>query len=341
MDHSPPFAPWAEDRLTRSAPARAQFKAARAQMAALWGRALEVGCLGHHPLPGAVAGSGQFLALEGGALLLSTLDLGAGRISWRFAPRSEACGATALLMIRAIRGAELGFEGPHASGFLDRDDTEPGDDTEAGEGPDGGSGVILPAGQIALVPMRAGVALHLPAGGRCDIGILTRAPAAMTGPAILGGSLASAHHLAFVAGYMLRAAPHPPGRSTELGRMLVQTLEHVAADLALRRADEGESFFERFKFLVAANIGRADLALEDIARGMSVSPRQLQRLLKARGTSFRSHLQNSRLTMAHELLANGEGRIRVADLAYRCGFNDPNYFSRAYARHWKVPPSRS
>ncbi|MFT4149147.1 MAG: helix-turn-helix transcriptional regulator [Paracoccaceae bacterium] len=302
-------APWADDRLTQAGFARARFKDARKRMAALWGHVLEVSETGHHP----AAAEGQLLALEIGDLLLSTLDLGTGAIGWRFAARG---GGTPLLMVRAIRGAELVLDAaglaPHA----------------------------LPAGQIALIPLTGTATLTLPEGGRCDIGILSAAPDPFPRFALLEGNLASGQHLAFVAGYMLRCAPHPPGRARELRQAFGLALAHVAADLASHHRQTGETAFERFKFLVAANLGRADLALSDIATAMGTSPRQLQRMLRAEGTTFRGHLQGSRLMLARQMIQTSQIRPRVADLAYRCGFSDPNYFSRAYTQFWKTPPSQ-
>ncbi len=303
-------------------------------MAALWGRAIEVTELRHHSQPDLAGGGGQLLALEAGPLLLSTLDLGAGEIGWRFA--SDLTGGRfpgarrPLLMLRLIRGGTL---------RLAEDGC--GDGSDRLERADGGTVHVVPAGQIVLIPVSAPVEVILPQGGRLDLGILSQAPETMSGSALLDGTLASGHHLAFVAGYMLRAAPHPSGRTLELRNMFLQALDHVATDLAMRRADQGETFFERFKFLVAANLGRADLSIEDIARALEVSPRQLQRRLKVLGTSFRSHLQKSRLVMAREMILTNDGQFRVADLAYRCGFSDPNYFSRAYAKLWRVPPTSS
>lgn len=319
MDPAPRLCPWADDRLTQADFARARFKDARKRMAMLWRQALDVAEIRHQ----AEASAGQILALEIGDLLLSTLDLGTGAIGWRFAPVSaeEAVAradAAPLLMVRAIRGAALDLE-----------------DAAAASGRH-----VLPAGQIALVPMRVAATLTLPEGGRCDIGILTAAPALLPRFALLQGDLASGQHLAFVAGYMLRCAPHPPGRAAELRQAFGLALDHVAADLSSHRRRGAETGFERFRFLVAANLGRTDLTLHDIAAAMETGPRQLQRMLKAHGTTFRGHLQDCRLRLARQMIQTSRTRLRVADLAYRCGFSDPNYFSRAYSQRWKTPPSR-
>ncbi|WP_290686600.1 MULTISPECIES: helix-turn-helix transcriptional regulator [unclassified Haematobacter] len=311
--------PWAEERLTRDTFPRSRFKEARRRAGALWNRAVLAEPLAHAP----VAAEGHFLALELGDLLLSTLDMGSGQIGWRFAACAQTgTGGSAarlretrppLLMLRCLRGGELAM---------------------------GERRMALPAGQIALVPLQGPVVLMLAAGGRADIGILAQAPAALSGPVVLDGALPSGHLLAFFAGYLLRCAPHPPGRAAELRGMLLRALEHVTADLMVSLSSGGETPFERFRFLVAANLGRPELSLGEIAAAMGLGPRRLQRLLKENGTTFRAHLLHARLLMAREVIETSRTRPRIADLAYRCGFSDPNYFSRAYAQHWNAPPSR-
>lgn len=298
---------WAEERLTRETFPRARFKEARRRAAALWGRAAAVEPLAHAQ----AASEGQLLALELGDLLLSTLDMGSGAIGWSFTPSR---GPPALLLLRCLRGGMLAI---------------------------GERRLALPAGQIALIPLTGPVSLTLEAGGRADIGMLAHCPAALPTPVVIEGALPSAHLLAFFAGYLLRCAPHPAGRAVELRGMLLRALDHVIADLTTARSGGGETPFERFRFLIAANLGRSDLSLGEVATAMAMGTRQLQRLLKENGTTFRAHLLRARLSMAREMIEASGTRIRIADLAYRCGFSDPNYFSRAYARHWQAPPSRT
>lgn len=300
---------WDAERLTQRQFPRARFRQARQAAARLWGRLIAVRELAHD-------GSdveGQFLALEMGDVLLTTLDLGHGSIGWQLGPPDE--GTAPLLLLRIIRGGQL----------------------------DAGSGGMhdLPAGQIALMPLVQGVELHLPQGGRCDLALIHNPPVQFDGFHLLAADVPSGHHLAFVAGYLLRCAPHPPGRTAELRQNLLQTLRHVAIDLQAGTRAPSQTAFERFKFLISASLGRGDLALEEIAAAMELHPRRLQRLLKDQGTSFRAHLLGRRLEMAHELLMNSAAPLRIADVAWRCGFRDPNYFSRAYTRHWKIPPRQT
>ena len=301
---------WAADRLTRRDFARPRFRTALRVAAGLWGRLIEARAV----VPQAATEDGHFQAIEIGDVLLSTLDLGGGEQSWHFTPTPGSAGRV-LLLLRLIRGGWL----------------------QEGDGPR----VWLPAGQIALLTPAGPFDLGLPDGGRCDLGLIESDAALGSGVRVLAGTMPSVNHLAFVAGYLLRCAPHPEGRSQELKQMLFRALDHVLSDLGGKNNGSAETPFERFKFLIGANLGRADLSLEEVAAAMEFSPRQLQRFLQNHGTSFRAHLLLRRLHHAHDLIeAAGQAKLRVADLAWRCGFRDPNYFSRAYAKHWKVPPSR-
>jgi AraC-like DNA-binding protein len=70
-------------------------------------------------------------------------------------------------------------------------------------------------------------------------------------------------------------------------------------------------------------------SLDEIARGLSVSPRTLRRQLADADSSFRSLLDEVRKLIAEDLLKSGAG---VADVAYRMGYADTASFIRAFKR---------
>lgn len=248
------------------------------------------------------------MALELDRLILSTLDLGSGETGWRLTPDPRA-----MIMLRAIRGGPIRLDGHE---------------------------IPLPAGQIAILRPGTRFDLLLPQGGRQDIALLDGFSAELPECAVLGGDIASGHHLAFLAGYLLRCAPHPPDRARRLRDELIMALHDVTDDLHTHRQRSAETSLERFGLLISANLGRPDLTVADIARSMGQSVRQLQRLLAAQGTSFRRFLHQRLLEVAQEIIATTPHQLRVSEVAYHCGFRDPNYFSRVYARRWHVPPSR-
>jgi len=82
----------------------------------------------------------------------------------------------------------------------------------------------------------------------------------------------------------------------------------------------------------------SDLSLDDIARRVASSRRQLQRAYAEIGeTTFREHLTAVRMERAAELL-----RIRgltVRDVAHRVGYRQPAQFAKAFRRHHGIAPS--
>jgi AraC-like DNA-binding protein len=82
----------------------------------------------------------------------------------------------------------------------------------------------------------------------------------------------------------------------------------------------------------------SELSLDDIARRVASSRRQLQRAYAEIGdTTFRDHLTAVRMDRAAELLS-GRG-LTVREVAYRVGYRQPAQFAKAFRRHHGVSPS--
>jgi transcriptional regulator GlxA family with amidase domain len=82
----------------------------------------------------------------------------------------------------------------------------------------------------------------------------------------------------------------------------------------------------------------SDLALDDIARRVASSRRQLQRAYAEIGdTTFREHLAAVRMQRASELLA--DRALTVREVAHRVGYRQPAQFAKAFRRHHGVAPS--
>jgi AraC-like DNA-binding protein len=80
------------------------------------------------------------------------------------------------------------------------------------------------------------------------------------------------------------------------------------------------------------------LTLDDIARRVASSRRQLQRAFAEIGrTTFREHLAKVRMARAAELLA--VGTLTVREVARRVGYRQPAQFAKAFRRHVGVAPS--
>jgi AraC-like DNA-binding protein len=82
----------------------------------------------------------------------------------------------------------------------------------------------------------------------------------------------------------------------------------------------------------------AELSLDDIARRVASSRRQLQRAYAEIGdTTFRDHLTRVRMDRAAELLATRG--LTVREVAFRVGYRQPAQFAKAFRRHHGVSPS--
>ena len=81
-----------------------------------------------------------------------------------------------------------------------------------------------------------------------------------------------------------------------------------------------------------------DLSLDDIARRVASSRRQLQRAYAEIGrTTFREHRTGVRMQRAAELL--GRRSLTVREVARRVGYRQPAQFAKAFRRHQGLAPS--
>ena len=81
-----------------------------------------------------------------------------------------------------------------------------------------------------------------------------------------------------------------------------------------------------------------DLALDDIARRVAASRRQLQRAYAEIGdTTFREHLTGTRMDRAAEMLSTRS--LTVREVAHRVGYRQPAQFAKAFRRHHGLAPS--
>jgi AraC family transcriptional regulator of adaptative response / methylphosphotriester-DNA alkyltransferase methyltransferase len=97
------------------------------------------------------------------------------------------------------------------------------------------------------------------------------------------------------------------------------------------------SLFEDAVRIVEAEYG-SDLSLDDIARRVASSRRQLQRAYAEIGdTTFRDHITAIRMARAAELLVGGHTTVR--EIARRVGYRQPAQFAKAFRRAFDASPS--
>lgn len=100
---------------------------------------------------------------------------------------------------------------------------------------------------------------------------------------------------------------------------------------------EGQGL-RRVRAWIAARLDDAELTPERIAAAHGIAVRTLHAWFQAEGLSVSRWLLRERLARCRRDLARRDG-TSVTAIAFRWGFNDVAYFSRAFKRAYGVPPS--
>ena len=101
--------------------------------------------------------------------------------------------------------------------------------------------------------------------------------------------------------------------------------------------DTDKQFIEHFRALVEQNIENAEFNIEDMGKEVGMSVVQLYRKVKAlTGLAPKEYLRISRLKFADHLLATT--KLNINEIAYKCGFSSPNYFSKCYKDYFGRTP---
>lgn len=90
---------------------------------------------------------------------------------------------------------------------------------------------------------------------------------------------------------------------------------------------------------IDAHLGNSNLGLEWLAARQKVSPRQLQRLLAAHGTSFGDLLRQRRVARARAMIEDPQNRSStILSIALACGFSEASAMNRAFRREFGLRP---
>ncbi len=98
------------------------------------------------------------------------------------------------------------------------------------------------------------------------------------------------------------------------------------------------AFLFKVNALIEENILNPDFTVEHLAKALFMSRMQLHRKLKAMtNRSASNYIRNYRLYKAKPILMDVSKSI--ADVAWEVGFQDPNYFSKSFAKEFGISPS--
>lgn len=98
------------------------------------------------------------------------------------------------------------------------------------------------------------------------------------------------------------------------------------------------SFVKEVKLAIEKHLGNSSFGVSDLSREVALSPSQLHRKLTAlTGLSASKMIRRVRMNEAKRQLQDPS--LSISEIAYACGFNDPDYFSKVFKTEFGVIPS--
>jgi AraC-like DNA-binding protein len=113
-------------------------------------------------------------------------------------------------------------------------------------------------------------------------------------------------------------------------------------DATQRAAERGlrAGRLQAIKTDILKNLASCRLSITGVATRAGVTPRYVQMLFEAEGTTFSQYVLDRRLASAHGRLIDRRSLWRsIADVAYDAGFGDLSYFNRTFRRRYGCRPS--
>lgn len=118
-----------------------------------------------------------------------------------------------------------------------------------------------------------------------------------------------------------------------------QPVRPSLTDAVKPTVDPNQQFIDKATSIVLAHLSDSDFDVPQLVKEMATSRTTLHRRMKElTGETTTAFIRNIRLQAAMQIL-NMSPSIRVSDLAYQVGFNDPKYFSRCFKDMYGVLPA--
>lgn len=116
-------------------------------------------------------------------------------------------------------------------------------------------------------------------------------------------------------------------------------IDHNAKEPANTDSIESSTFRSKVEKIVLEHLSDTDLNVDFIAKEMCTSRSSLYIIMKKElDCTPNNFILDIRLNAAHQMLLE-EKSLNVSEVAYRCGFSDPKYFSRCFKKAMRVTPS--
>lgn len=134
----------------------------------------------------------------------------------------------------------------------------------------------------------------------------------------------------------IRRIKHRQQETLEAYLSLLEKMD--TANEATPRKKTDDPFMQQVLTFVEQNIANGDADVSQMAEACAVSRSVLQRRMKQMmGVSPADFLREARIKHACQLLKNDDSI--VSEVAYKCGFSDPKYFSRCFKQSVGTSPS--
>lgn len=115
--------------------------------------------------------------------------------------------------------------------------------------------------------------------------------------------------------------------------LIIQSLIHR------QRTDSAGRTVEKARAFIREHYGDSDLSVERLCSYLHLSPAYFSTLFKREtGMSFTAYVTVERMEAAAQALRGTEDKTYL--IARRCGYEDPNYFSYVFKKHFGVTPTK-
>ena len=106
-----------------------------------------------------------------------------------------------------------------------------------------------------------------------------------------------------------------------------------------RQTDSAGQTVETAKEYIRQHYAESNLSVEKLCAYLHLSSTYFSTLFKREtGTSFTAYVTTVRMEAAAEAIRGTEEKTYL--IAQRCGYEDPNYFSYVFKRHFGVTPTK-
>jgi AraC-like DNA-binding protein len=131
--------------------------------------------------------------------------------------------------------------------------------------------------------------------------------------------------------------------SQQVGSVSRTTLEFLGIALSEQQPaasfDASASMLRRVQEFILLHLHEEDLTPAKIAAANRISLRYLHMLFQRSGVTVSGWIQDRRLVKCREALSDSAyARQRIADIAYRWGFNSPSHFGRVFKDRFGASP---